>query len=352
MFCANCGAPVPEGHKYCEKCGAPINQGAVNVETPGNETGTSYNTTGAGFDAVNAPVYTAADTQKKTKWPVVAAICLGAALFVGAGIFTVVKVRSFIRNNITTSVPNMNDPDLEEFFDDDEFSFDYSGGFSYDSDNGFSFYHDGDSPFEKDDEEASDEFDVDGYINDHLDGYNFTPEATHDYSYAKALSYGDYMYLEGKGAIKDSTVIYGDKTIGEFCDYVDSNVLESGRKIDRKLLYSLLAIHLVDESYYQGAANKEYFEQSMMYCLMFANEFHDMNMELDSCMYYTSEPTTYYYELEIGEKDDTWTVDYSKEQIFMNYGTIDYKSAGDDSMFSKKTKLIWMSAIDQFFGIK
>ena len=66
MFCANCGAPVPEGHKYCEKCGAPISPETVNIGTSADGIGTGYNAPGAGTNSVNAPIYTSAAPVKKS----------------------------------------------------------------------------------------------------------------------------------------------------------------------------------------------------------------------------------------------------------------------------------------------
>ena len=327
MFCANCGAQVPEGHRFCEKCGAPINPGAINV-----------------FSTPEAADYTrsnvaAASNKKLKSWPIVLVACLGLITLIASGIFAVVGVKKFIRSRHEASAPF--------YYDDDNFSFGYSSGFSYDPDNGFSFDFDEDYPIE----DFDDNFDVDGFIEDYMD--DFDPDYSYDeYSYATAVVYDDCMYLEGKGVINDNTVIYTDKTIGGFCDYVEKEVLEDGRKLDRRLLYSLLEVHLVDDSYYKGDNNAAYFEQTMMYCMMFANEFPDMNMKLDSCMYYTDEPTTYYYVLDIGEKSDTWTVDYNKKEIYMNDGKTEYKSAGEYSMFSDKTKMTWMIAIDKYFGIQ
>jgi len=331
MFCTNCGAEVSPDQKFCNKCGAPVMAGAVNVGASSEPVSTAAGSSGAADNSgVNTngavpftPVYdTPPVAPKKSKvWPVVL-IVVAVLLLISIGVgVAIVKAYTYFKDTIETyseEVEEIDDfgdiegmdelEDIEEFFEDNYEDEDYDFGF------------DDDTEYE-------------------------------EYEYAYATYFDDYVYIAGAGVIDDNTVVYGnsDKTIGEFCDYVDDEVLEDGRTIDRDLLYELLEVHLVDSSLNSGP---EYFEQSMMYCLTFANEFGDMDMDVDYCMYSTQEPTTYYYGVEVDDKEDTWTVDYSQKFVYMNEGDTEYTSAGDYGMFSDNTLSLWMVVVDDFFGIQ
>lgn len=334
MFCTNCGAEVSPDQKFCNKCGAPVMAGAVNVGAASDPETTASGTIGnvdnaapTGSTTVNTdnavpfqPVYnTQPVAPKKNKvWPVVL-IVIAVLLMISIGVgVAIAKAYSYFKNTIETYSEEVEDfddiegmdelEDIEEFFEDNYEDEDYDFGF------------DDDTEYE-------------------------------EYEYAYATYFDDYVYIAGAGVIDDNTAVYNesDKTIGEFCDYIDESVLEDGRTIDRDLLYELLEVHLVDSSLNGGP---DYFEQSMMYCLTFANEFSDLDMDVDYCMYSTEVPTTYYYGVEVDGEEDTWTVDYSQKYVYMNEGDTEYTSAGDYGMFSDNTLSLWLYAIDDFFGIK
>lgn len=328
MFCTNCGAEVSPDQKFCNKCGAPVMAGAVNVgtapqpESVSSDSEAATENAGVNTNANSAvpfqPVYdTPPVAPKKSKvWPVIV-IVLAVLLIIsiGAG-FAIAKAYKYFKDVIETA---------ESFEDFDE-----------------------DEDFEEleDIEEFFDDFDEDE------DYFEFDDDTEYEeYEYAYATYFDEFVYIAGLGVIDDNTVVYSgsDKTIGEFCDYIDKTVLEDGRTIDRDLLYELLEVHLVDSTLNGGP---EYFEQSMMYCLTFANEFSNLDMDVDYCMYSTEEPTTYYYGVYVDDEEDTWTVDYSQKFVYMHEGDTEYTSAGDYGMFSDNTLSTWLYVIDDFFGIK
>ncbi len=339
MFCTNCGAEVSPDQKFCNKCGAPVMVGAVNVGAApesesvatGNDAATTDNM-GVNENTNNAvpfqPVYDIppAAPKKSKVWPVVA-IVLAVLLLISVGVgIAIVKTYNYFKNSIEMAYSDKSDgiEALEELDEIEDFFEEHGVDEDFDFDDDFEF----DEDFEFDDDTEYEE-----------------------YEYAYATYFDDYVYIAGAGVIDDNTVVYGksDKTIGEFCDYIDESVLEDGRTIDRELLYELLEVHLVDSTL---NGDPEYFEQSMMYCLTFANEFGDMDMDVDYCMYSTQEPTTYYYGIEVNDKEDTWTVDYSQKFVYMNDGETEYTSGGDYGMFTDNTLSLWMYVVDDFFGIK
>ncbi len=344
MYCTNCGAQVSPEEKFCMKCGAPVDASAVNVGAQNTGFGAGGQDDGLkGFNPQAANV--AAPPKQKKVWPIVVAIVavlLVISVAAGFAIKAIIskflaKTEELTEEEIEEFVDGYIDPDdiTEQYgIDDvDPDDFDFGDFEQFDVDEFIEQYGDYDEY-----SGGTDEFDFD--TDDYM---------SQQYEYADAYYYSDYIYIEGRDAIKDSTVIYGGKTIGEFCDYVDKNVLEKGRKIDRDLLYDLLEVHLVDSSFIKD--NTPYFEQSMVYCMIFANEFGNLNIDLEGCAYYTDEPTIYYYDVETAEREDTWIVDYTEKYVYMNEGNTEYTSAGEFSMFSDKTFALWLMAIDEFFEI-
>ncbi len=344
MYCTNCGAQVSPEEKFCMKCGTPVDASSVNVGAQSVDFGPGGQGDGIqGFNPQAAPV--AEPPKKKKVWPIVVAIVavllvvsVAAGLAIKAAITKLMaRTEDVIEDEIEDFADNYTDPDdiLEQYgFDNvDPSDFPYDNFEDFDIDGFLEEYGDYDDYFGD-----ADEFD-----------YDTEDYTSQQYEYADAYYYDDYIYIEGRGTIKDSTVLYGGKTAGDFCDYVDKNVLEKGRKIDRDLLYDLLEVHMVDSSLFKD--NDPYFEQSLVYCLIFANEFGNLDMDIDGCAYYTDEPTLYYYDVEAGDREDTWLVDYTEKYVYMNEGKTEYTSSGEYSMFSDKTFALWLIAIDEFFEI-
>ena len=384
MYCIKCGAQLGPEEKFCARCGAPVVAVSINdgktacepeaVSEPGevaenadsageavsetlslesektteaasgqelktDETAPTVSDAAMNVTAAQAP-------HKKKVWPIIVAIVAVIALIsVGAGLLINSLFHRFLARTvdrpgdmILTEEPEIYYGNDHDDFDPDEFDLD-------------DFMSDefGMEDLPEDIDEFLEEYgDMDSWEDFDEAGDEYTKE---EYEYADAYYYEDSMFLEGRDVLKDSTVICSGKTLGEFCDYIDSNVLEKGRTINRKLLYDMLEVHLVDSELVGD--NTEYFEQAMMYCLTFANEFGSsgLDIEVNDCFYYLDEPSTYYYDVEMEDKDDTWVVDYSNKTVFMGNGEKEYKSVGDYSMFSDNTLSLWLVVIDEFFDL-
>ncbi len=355
MYCTNCGAQVNPEDRFCIKCGFPVDPDAVNVSV-----------TEEALKESAPPKIQVPAPKKKRVWPVVAGIVaalvvvsVGTGLLIKKIIDTVtVKTSGSIDYSIGPFEGEFGDADEPDFGDFDEYTEidpdDYGFGAFDPDDYGFGAFGPDDygfgnfGPYGFDFDEFFEEFGNTDPFYDYSGSRNEYTE--YEYRYAYAYYYDDCVSLEGRDVLKDSTVIFGGRTLGDFCDYIDNNVLEKGRTIDRELLYDLLEVHMVDPDLISD--NEEYFEQSMMYCLTFANEFANLDMEVESCTYYLDEPSVYYYEVEAQDKEDTWIVDYSEKTVYMGGGDREYKSVGDYSMFSDNTLSIYLTAIDEFFGIE
>lgn len=339
MYCTNCGAEISSDQRYCYKCGTPIDPGVINVDNsqPQPEPVPGFDPKKTQFQTVSQP-----QAKKVKSWPIIA-ICIAGLLTVSlVGGFLFVTVRDFFRNPRLPNIHFSGGNDENGF----SYNFDYDFDYDFDSDFDEDFDRYFDDYFDFSQFEDFEEFYQDSDGHSYYESYSYN-----EYQYATAYAYNESMYLEGRKVIKDSTVIYGDKTIGSFCDYIDSEVLGNGEKIDRTLLYSLLEVHLVDDSLYKGAENRDYFKQTMLHCLQFVKEFSDMDIVFEGCSYYQDEPSTYYYDLRVGGESDTWIVDYSKGEVSFDYGSTDYHPTGDSSMFDETAKKSWIYVIEKFFDI-
>ncbi len=342
MFCTNCGAEVSPDQKFCNKCGAPVIVSAVNVGANAGPGPAAYNT---GEPVQFNPNYAAAPVApKKSKvWPIVA-IVLALLLVISVGVgFAIKKAYDYFMTayNAVEELEDLDEfADLEDPDDIDDIMGDFD---KYTSD--FSNLPGDFSAWDKYFDEEQEEF-FEDFMSGAMDS------EYHDYEYAFATYFNDYVYIAGKDVIDDSSKLFSGstKTVGEFCDYIDKEVLDDGYEIDRDLLYDLLEVHLVDSSL--AGNSVEYFEQSMMYCLTFASEFSDLDIDVNYCMYMTDEASTYYYGVEADGEEETWIVDYSQKFLYMNDGETEYDSEGDYGMFSDDTLSLWLYVIDEFYGIE
>ncbi|WP_158589463.1 zinc ribbon domain-containing protein [Butyrivibrio sp. CB08] len=342
MYCTNCGAEVSPDQKFCNKCGAPVMVTAINVGAPTEQmpAGTAPVIDNTGAPVQFNPNYSAPPVApKKSKvWPVVA-IVIAALLVISVGTgIAIKKAYDYFKTafDYAEEIENIDDmDDLDDLLGDleDEYDIDLDE-LPRDSSSWGKYLGEDQQEFFED------------FLGEELDG------AYKDYEYAYATYFDNYVYISGKGVIDDSSILYSGstKTVGEFCDYIDEEVLDDGYEIDRDLFYELLELHLVDSELVDNQV--DYFEQSMMYCLTFASEFSDLDMDVYYCMYDADEPTTYFYGVNAYDEEDTWIVDYSEKFLYMNDGDTEYDSEGEYGMFSDDTLSLWLFAIDEFYGIE
>ncbi len=349
MYCTNCGAEVSENQKYCNMCGMPIDPGVINVDSiptqPGPVTGfeeqPQYQAQSQ-YQTQAQPQYQAqsgAQPKKLKTWPIIA---IGVA-----GLLTVSVLGGYLFVKVKDAILSPGPKHFHFGTDDDRFGFDYDFNYDFDYDSDYDFDYYLDDNFDLSKFQQFEEFYQDSDGNSYFENYSYN-----EYTFATAYSYDESMYLQGNQVISDRTIIYDGKTIGSFCDYIDSEVLGNSEKIDRKLLYSLMEVHLVDDSFYKGAGGSDYFEKAMLYCLLFTKEFSDRNIVLEGCSYYHDEPTTYYYDVQVDGEYDNWLVDYSNDEVYFDYGSTEYHSSGDFSMFEETSKKAWIFVIDNYFDIK
>ena len=165
------------------------------------------------------------------------------------------------------------------------------------------------------------------------------------YSYTDVYRDGNDITVVPNGGLTGSTVLYSDKDLNGFLEYVDSYVLEEGRTINRDLFYDLLAIMLVDKDL---SSDIGYIEKNMILALAMANNFHDTQIDIKECYLDANNAADYVYKLTAFGKDDTWTVNYGKRSVLMNNGATEYSS----DMFKDEYLAVWMVAVEEYYGIK
>ncbi len=188
--------------------------------------------------------------------------------------------------------------------------------------------------------------DIDDMIDDFYDqiGLNYT-----SYVFADVYDMDDSTFIRPNGLVSDKTVLWNGKTVGGLCDFIDENILQNGKKIDRNLLYDMISIHVVDPSI---VPDDHTFEILMKYCLIVSNEFSDLGARMDSASFSKSIPNTYDYNVVIGDKASMWMIDYENFKITLNDGETQYMPVGENGMFSEQTMTLWTNVIEYYFGIQ
>ena len=166
-----------------------------------------------------------------------------------------------------------------------------------------------------------------------------------EYAFANAKFDGDKIIVVPNGTVNDSTFIYEDKTLGGLCDYIDSNVLEEGRTINRDFLYDLISVEVIDPQLYQ---DYDSFSRVMYMSLSIANEFSTIDVDLKDMILDTTDQAKQVFEVNAEGKDTTWILDGHEYKFYLNDGSTEYTS----SMFDPETLAVWSVVLDQYFEVK
>ncbi len=164
------------------------------------------------------------------------------------------------------------------------------------------------------------------------------------YSYADVYRDGNSLAVIPNGGMNGSTKLFEGKDLNGFLDYVDSTVLEPGRKINREFFYDVLATMLVDE---ELSADQTYIEKHMIMALAVANNFHNMPIKISECDLDANNATDYSYKLTAYDKEDIWIFNYANRTLYMNNGGTEYVS----DMFKDEYMAVWLMAVDEYFGL-
>lgn len=165
------------------------------------------------------------------------------------------------------------------------------------------------------------------------------------YSFTDAYVDGNDITIIPNGGMNPQTVLYGGKDLEGFLDYVDSDVLEKGRKINRDFFYDMLAIMMVDKDL---SSDEQSIENNLIMSLAMANNFHDMDVKINDCYLDANNAAEYRYHVTAYDKDDTWVINYRDRTMYMNDGKTEYVS----EMFKNEYLAVWMVAIEDYYGLE
>ena len=165
------------------------------------------------------------------------------------------------------------------------------------------------------------------------------------YSYTDVYRSGNSITVIANGGLNGSTELYGSKDLNGFLDYVDSNVLEEGRKINRDFFYDILSIMLVDKDL---SSDFDRVEKHLIMALAMANNFHAMDVRVNDCYLDANSAADYHYNVTAYGKDDKWIANYENRTLYMNDGKTEYVS----DMFKDEYLAVWLMAIDDYYGTK
>ena len=356
MFCTNCGAPVVAGQKFCNKCGAPVDAAAVNVgANPAQIKAQAKAQAQAQKQAqkqAKAQAKELAKAQKqamkqaqvqghapgqtepkKNKTGLIIAIILVILLIVSVLLgIAIHKVYTTLTASTTTE-----------------------SGYAEDyTEPGEDMVADADTDSETDSGSDSNSFNLDDLYED-TDGEEVLEDVYDQlgiehvaYEYADVYDTGTAILIKPKNTVGGGTAIWNKKTVGELCDYIDKDVYQDGKKINRDMLYKLISIHVIDPAIVK---DDHVFEILMKYCLIVTTEFGDSGAMIESASFNKETPNTYTYEVSIDGQTSTWVIDYDNQSVLLNDGKTEYSSPGENGMFSEKTMQVWTLVIDQYFGI-
>lgn len=162
------------------------------------------------------------------------------------------------------------------------------------------------------------------------------------YAFVSVKYDGNKTIIVPNGTVGDDTVLYNDKNLGGLCDYIDSKVLEDGRTINRKFLYGLVSVQIVDPQLMQSY---DQFNRAMIYCLTIANEFYANDVTLVDLVLDAAENTKQSFDVLFDGKANTWILDGHENKFYLNDGATEYIS----TMFDAETMAVWSLVLDQYF---
>ena len=162
------------------------------------------------------------------------------------------------------------------------------------------------------------------------------------YAFVSVKYDGNKTIIVPNGTVGDDTVLYNDKNLGGLCDYIDSKVLEDGRTINRKFLYGLVSVQIVDP---QLMRSYDQFNRAMIYCLSIANEFYANDVTLVDVVLDAAENTKQSFDVLFDGKANTWILDGHENKFYLNNGATEYVS----TMLDPETMAVWSLVLDQYF---
>ena len=165
------------------------------------------------------------------------------------------------------------------------------------------------------------------------------------YAFVNVKYEGNGLVVIPNGTVNDDTVLYNGKTLGGLCDYIDSKVLEDGRTINRKFLYGLTSVQIVDP---QLMTAYEQFQRAMIYCLTIANEFYSVDVTLNDLILDSTNNTRQVFDVVAEGKEDSWILDGHENKFYLNGGNTEYES----TMFDAETMAVWSIVLDEYFEVE
>ena len=164
------------------------------------------------------------------------------------------------------------------------------------------------------------------------------------YSYADVIRNGNELRITPNGGLNSSTELFSGKDLDGFLDYVDDKVLEPGRTINRDFFYAMLACMLVDKDL---NSDKDNIKANIVMSLAMANNFHNLDVNINSCDMNGANAAEYRYNVTEYDRDDIWLVNYRDQTVFFNDGKTEYHS----DMFKDEYLAVWLVAIDEYYGL-
>ncbi len=300
---------------------------------------------GQPYNPQNVPPVYNQPPAKKSRAGLIVGIILGVlALIIIAGI-VIVKAAAKKATDLLSNTADELELDIDT--DDGPLSIDLPGNEieenidEYEFDQEYDDYYDDSDDYEYSYDDLFEDYDSDTY--DMTDDAGLT--TTRNYAYADVTYTDTTVTIVPNGTVTGSTVLGEGKDLEGLLDYIDDEVLESGRYINRDFFYDLVSMYIVDPEMYDGIYQMGYY---LSLALAAANNFHNIDVRLESSEFDFDNTDLYRLNVIAEGRKDTWIIDHSDYSFKMNNGKTSYES----DMYDTKYLSVWLAALEEYYGIE
>lgn len=165
------------------------------------------------------------------------------------------------------------------------------------------------------------------------------------YLYGTATINDEKAVIVPGNVLNVNTALYGGKTLGELCDYLETEVVAEGNGLNRDFLCQLVAAYVMDPSLIVDYGD---YREALTYGLALAEECYGVSIDLLDLGIDFAEGNEEKQFLHVffAGSEDVWVIDTAEGTYAMNNGTI----AITTDMLDDDHISAWEDALDTFYG--
>ena len=165
------------------------------------------------------------------------------------------------------------------------------------------------------------------------------------YLYGTATVSDEKAVIVPGNVLNVNTALYGGKTLGELCDYLETEVVAEGNGLNRDFLCQLVAAYVMDPSLIVDYGD---YREALTYSLALAEECYGVGIDLLdlSLDFADGNEEKQFLHVSYAGTEDVWVIDTAEGTYAMNNGTI----AITTDMLDDEHISAWEDALDKFYG--